>query len=692
MIQPGRAFEILFDPVLPWPVIAAAALITAMLLVLAIWRGLAGWTARSLAAGVLLLALAGPSVQIEERDALSDILLVVVDDTASQKLPGRAEQSQAALEQITAYVQARGGLELVVARLADAPDDGGTRLEGAIAAALGDLPRDRVAGIIALSDGIVHDAGALAGGPPLPAPLHLLLTGRAADWDRRLAIKAAPAYAILNEEQVIVLRIDDEGAVPADAGVTATLAISVDGGPDVFYEVPIGRDLNLPVTLSHGGQNVVRIALEAQPGELTARNNQAVVQINGVRDRLRVLLVTGTPHPGTRTWRNLLKSDASVDLVHFTILRPPDKQDGVPVSELSLIAFPTQELFIDKIDQFDLIIFDRYELRGILPATYLSSVRAYVEGGGAVLVAAGPAFGSVGSLARSPLGQILPALPTSQIREAPFRPVVTDLGQRHPVTQGLEPTAPGARWGRWLRQVGVTPVSGDVVMAGLDEAPLLVLDRVGQGRVALLASDQAWLWDRGFEGGGPQLELLRRLAHWMMKEPELEEEALWAEARGDGLGIIRQSLSEAVPPVAVTRPDGTVETVTLTEVAPGRFEADFPGQGMGLYRLSDGAREAVIALGPAAPREFARTIASGDPMAPVIRSLRGGVARLEDGMPAIREVRPGRAAAGRGWIGLTPRQAWLTTDIRLTPLMPGWLALFMAAGLMLWGWLREGRR
>ncbi len=687
-----RAFEILFDPVLPWSAIAVAAGLSALLLALAVWRGLAGWTARALAAAILLLALSGPSVQIEERDPLDDILLVVVDETASQGLPGRAAQTEAALASIAAWAEARAGLELVVTRLGDAPDDGGTRLEGAIAAALGELPRDRVAGIVALSDGLIHDAGALAAGAPLPAPLHLLLSGRAADWDRRLEIVSAPAFAILGEEQRIALRVEDTGAVPAAAGGTARLSISVDGGPESLHEVPVGRDLTLPIRLDHAGQNVVRIALAPAPGELTERNNAAVVQINGVRDRLRVLLVSGTPNPGTRTWRNLLKSDASVDLVHFTILRPPDKQDGVPVSELSLIAFPTQELFVEKINEFDLIIFDRYELRGILPSAYLSSVRLYVEQGGAVLVAAGPAFAGVGSLARSPLGQILPALPTSQLREAPFRPEITDLGRRHPVTRGLEAAAPAGGWGRWLRQIGVRPVAGDVVMRGLDGAPLLLLDRVGEGRVALLASDHAWLWSRGYEGGGPQLELLRRLAHWMMKEPELEEEALWAEARGDRLGIVRQTLAENAAPVVVTGPDGSRETVMLEQVAPGRFEAGLEGREMGLYRLNDGALEAVVALGPAAPREFSRTIATGARLRDAIEPLRGGILRLEDGMPQIRAVRAGRPAAGRGWIAITPRQAWLTGTIRLTPLLPGWLALVFAAGLMLWGWLREGRR
>ena len=108
------------------------------------------------------------------------------------------------------------------------------------------------------------------------------------------------------------------------------------------------------------------------------QNNRAIAVIEGIRDRLRVLLVSGEPHPGERTWRNLLKADASVDLVHFTILRPPEKQDGTPIKELALIAFPTRELFVDKLDQFDLIIFDRYRRQAVLPMAYLHNVADYV--------------------------------------------------------------------------------------------------------------------------------------------------------------------------------------------------------------------------------------------------------------------------------------------------------------------------
>jgi hypothetical protein len=277
--------------------------------------------------------------------------------------------------------------------------------------------------------------------------------------------------------------------------------------------------------------------------------------------------------------------------------------------------------------------------------------------------------------------------------EEHFLPQVSDLGRRHPVTSGLEAEWDGD-WGRWMRQIDVdaTDTSGEVVMTGVDDRPLLILDRVGEGRVALLASDHAWLWSRGYEGGGPQLELLRRLAHWMMKEPELEEEALVAEAEGQSMRITRRTLGDSVGALTVTRPDGTEEELELTETAPGFWTTDYQAPEIGLYRLAEGDLESVIGIGPAAPKEFEETIADGSALAPLVEGTRGGVRALSDGVPSIREVRPGRPAAGRGWIGLTPRDAYETRDVRQIPLLPEWLVLLVASALILAGWLREGRR
>jgi hypothetical protein len=525
--------------------------------------------------------------------------------------------------------------------------------------------------------------------PELPAPLHLMLSGRKSDWDRRVTVKNAPAFAILDEEITLTLRIEDSGAAPATP-VIVPLIISVDGGPPQSYQVPLNQDLSLPITLPHAGRNIIQFETPKVAGELTDRNNSALVQINGVRDRLRVLLVSGQPHAGGRIWRNLLKSDSAVDLVHFTILRSPNKQDGVPVDELSLIPFPTRELFMEKIHDFDLIIFDRYKRRGILPALYLDNVVDYVRNGGAVLVAAGPDFASANSLYRSPLSNILPAEPTARVITKPLRPKLTAVGQKHPVTANL--SSDKTEWGRWLRQIEVTQKSGHILMSGADERPLLILDRQGEGRVALLASDHAWLWHRGFEGGGPQRELLRRLAHWMMKEPDLEEETLTARAYGDGLKIIRQSLQDNIAPVTVTSPSGNKSLLNLKQTAPGRFEADLQTDELGLYRLIGDGQSSVVGLGPTAPREFEHTIATAELLKPLITSTGGGVIRMTAALPGLRDVRPGRKAAGRGWIGLTPRKAFETRDITQLALLPPWLVLLLIAGLITAGWLREGRR
>ncbi len=684
---------ILFDPYVPLGVLIALAVVMAVVLGVSVWRRLLGWPLRAVAAVCLLAALANPSFQREQRDGLTDIVIAVVDESSSQSLSDRAAQTDAALTRVRAEIAAMDRTELRVVRVPDGADNSGTALMAAMAEAVAQEPAARLAGAILITDGQVHD---IDRAPVIDAPTHVLLTGRDTDWDRRLFIQDTPAFAILDEETTITLRVEDQGALPADLSPNARLSIAIDGAAAQTFNVPVGRDIEIPLTVTHAGINVVQIAIDAQEGELTDRNNAAALRINGVRDRLRVLLVSGEPHPGERTWRNLLKSDSAVDLVHFTILRPPEKQDGVPVSELSLIAFPTRELFLEKIEEFDLIIFDRYKRRGILPSVYLDNVRQYVENGGAVLMAAGPDFASADSLFRSPLSEILPAAPTSRVIEDPYLPAITDTGARHPVTAGMQDDwlrqNGDEPWGRWVRQVELDAGAGDVVMSGHSDSPLLVLNREGEGRVALLGSDHAWLWSRGFEGGGPQLDLLRRLAHWMMKEPELEEEALTAISDGRDIEITRRTLAQGARDVTLTTPSGEVVIVPLTEDAAGRFTAQIEDAEIGLYRIRDADLETVVAVGPAAPKEFENTIASTEILEPVMAQARGGSLRLEDGMPDIRQVREGRVASGRGWIGITPRQAFVTTDVMLFPLAPAWLMLMLVAAMTLWGWLREGRR
>ncbi len=685
--------SLILDPLLPMVLFYGVVGLAALALGLAIWRRLPGWWLRGLAGLALLAALANPAIQQEDREPLTDIVMLVVDQSASQRIGDRPTQNAAAIANVEAELARQPNTELRTVTLGDGEGDAGTTLMTALSEALAEEPQGRIAGIVLVTDGRLHD---IERAPRLPAPMHTLLTGQPDDWDRRLVVSNAPAFAILGEQVSLTLRVEDQGQAPATDSVL--LSISIDGDEPLTLPVPIGQDIELPIELPHGGMNVLQFTIPEADGELTNRNNSAVVQINGVRDRLRVLLVSGEPHPGERTWRNLLKSDSAVDLVHFTILRPPEKQDGVPVNELSLIAFPTRELFLEKINDFDLIIFDRYRRRGILPSEYLDNIRQYVEQGGAVLISSGPEYGAAESIYRSPLGTILPGAPTARVFEEGFIPQITDIGQRHPVTEGLDALSPnpdgeGPGWGRWFRLIDVlVPEEATTVMSGIDNRPLLILNRIGDGRVSLMTSDQSWLWDRGYEGGGPQLELLRRLAHWMMKEPELEEESLWVEPAGQTMRIIRRTLDLDTGDVTVTHPDGTETVLSLEEVSPGRFETLWEAPEIGLYRLDDGEETSVIALGPSAPREFEQTIASATLLEPLVESTGAGVKAISDGDVSIRTVREGRPATGRGWIGITPRGAYQTADISITPLLPAWAWLLLASILIVGAWLREGRR
>jgi len=262
---------------------------------------------------------------------------------------------------------------VVEAGQADGETDG-TRLFGALSSVLSDVPVDRVAGAFLITDGRVHDIPANAAALGFQAPVHALITGRKDERDRRIAISAAPRFGIVGQAQTITYRLDDQGV----SGDRAKIVVRRDGEVISERSLASGQTANVEIDIKHAGPNIVEIEASPLDNELTLVNNRAVVAIDGVRDKLRVLLVSGEPHSGERTWRNLLKSDASVDLVHFTILRPPEKQDGTPINELSLIAFPTRELFQQRINEFQLIIFDRYARQGVLPIAYFDNIARYV--------------------------------------------------------------------------------------------------------------------------------------------------------------------------------------------------------------------------------------------------------------------------------------------------------------------------
>jgi hypothetical protein len=686
-------FGISFSPLIPVAFVWAAAVVAAVVAALLVFARSRGVIARIAALALMVLALANPSLTREDRDPLTSVAVVVVDKSPSQSFGDRTTQTEAARAAVTQRLARIPGIEtrVVEAGQADGETDG-TRLFSALNATLADVPPDRVAGVIFLTDGRVHDVPADTGALGFAAPVHALITGTADERDRRVVLIAAPRFGIVGQTQTISFKVEDEGARPSSAEVK----ISRDGELVDRRTVNTGQQVNIQVPIPHAGQNIVEIEAAALPGELTLVNNRAVVSIDGVRDKLRVLLVSGEPHAGERTWRNLLKSDANVDLVHFTILRPPEKQDGTPINELSLIAFPTRELFQQKINDFQLIIFDRYARQGVLPVMYFENIVKFVRNGGAVLVAAGPDYAGPTSIWHTPLATVLPAEPTGHVTEDPYFARLTDLGRRHPVTRGLEgANEDPPHWSRFFRVVDAKTSLGTTVMNGADNQPLVVLSREGEGRVALVLSDQIWLWARGFEGGGPHIDLLRRLSHWLMKQPDLEEEALRLLVHGREITVQRQTMAETVAPVIVTSPSGAQRNITLDQAEPGVWRKTIEATELGLWRATDGKLTTLVNVGPANPREFAEVTSTTSWMAPLTNATGGDARRLVEGaslvVPRIVGVRSSDTFKGEDWLGVKIREASVVRGIGVLPMFAGLLGLLLLVGSLALTWAREGR-
>ncbi|WP_342166070.1 hypothetical protein [Methylobacterium sp. SD21] len=685
-----------FTPLLPWPVLAVLGVVALAMAVLAVLAR--GRTAllRALVLALVLAALANPALVHEDREPVKDIAAVVIDRSGSQGLGDRPQVT----DQVRAELQRRfGSLTNIEPRFIDVPDagegDDGTKLFAALGQALADVPPERLAGVVMVTDGVVHDIPPNLAQLGIKAPLHVLVTGHADERDRQIKLIEAPRFGIVGKDLTIRAEVMERGGTGHAVVVTRR-----DGEEIDRRDVPTGRPFDLSTRIEHGGQNVVEIEVEPLPNELTTVNNRAVLPIEGIREKLRVLLVSGEPHQGERTWRNLLKSDANVDLVHFTILRPPEKQDGTPISELSLIAFPTRELFVQKIKDFDLIIFDRYANQSVLPQAYFDNIVRYVREGGALLIAAGPEYAGAASLARTRLAGILPGDPDGRVVERPYKATPTQTGKRHPVTRDLPGSdASPPAWGDWLRIVQARLRPGiEPILSGADNLPLLALSREDKGRVALLLSDHAWLWARGYQDGGPYLDLLRRLAHWLMKEPALEEEALRAQTTGHGreVRVERQTMADTAEPVTVTGPTGKVTTLTLKPSEPGLFTATFDAQSLGLHTLRSGNLVAFVSVGPANPRELADVFSDTERLRAVSEGSGGSVRRLSDAsgalqVPRLQSLRGGRLSGG-DWIGFRPSDSANIRGVEVYPLALGLAALAALAAAVLAMWLVEGRR
>jgi hypothetical protein len=673
-----------FDPLIPWLVLWGLVGVAVVLWgVYVALRGKA-WLFRALAMTVLAIALANPQWIQEQREPLKDIVAVVMDRSESMNFRGRTETAQAAYDAIRKEIEADDTLELRIAETDPGAD--GTDMYIALQSALSDAPRERIAGAVMITDGQIHDIPQDTKDAQKLGPIHAMIVGGDDEIDRNIEIQSAPSFSIIGQRLQMRVQVNDPSAT------TVPVSITINGEAQPNQTVKVGEPQMISFTLDQRGENLVVLSVDGIPNELTLANNLASARLSGVQDRLRVLLITGEPHAGARVWRDLLKSDPAVDLVHFTILRPPQKSDNVPTEEIALIAFPKAQLFREKLDEFDLVIFD-HELRPqVLEEAYLDRVARYVEQGGALLVAAGPPYPGSYMLYNTPLGGVLPGRATGEIVDGKFVPQLTTLGKRHSVTATLSTDG----WGPWMRYMKMEAGNAEALMQTPDGHPLLLLKRVGKGRVASVMSDQLWLWARGYDGGGPYAELIRRTAHWLMREPELEEELLKLEAGASPEIKARlQTMSDTPGKLVLTGPDGKNVETDWSLTSPGHYQATLPANGLGLYRAKSGKLSAVTLRGPTHPREYLDLRATADKIQPLATATLGGVYRLgADGtpnLPRMQRVDERGNASGSDWFGLRKRNAYAVRATESTTLLPGVIGMLLACAFMMLAWRREGR-
>lgn len=636
---------------------------------------------RAAACALFLLVMAGPSLLQENREPVQKTLAVIVDDSWSQTLGERTNMTETALKALQERFNGRSDIDLRIIRTptegANAPD---TRLFSALEGALSDVPPARRAGVVLITDGQIHGLPGEALKKGLYGPVSALISGHADAFDRRIRITQAPSYGLVGDEISLGFTVEDTGPPAPDRQSVPVTVRYPDGREETLF-APVGVRQTISADILHAGSNIIELYTPPLKTELTPANNRTLIDVRGVRERLRVLLVSGKPHSGGRHWRDLLTSDPGVDLVHFTILREPEKLDATPQSELSLVPFPFRELFEIKLYDFDLIIFDRYKLNRILPPRYFQNIANFVAEGGALLEANGPAYAGDDSTATTALADVLPGKPTGRIFTQNFIPALSDLGRRHPVTMPLK----AEQWGAWQRQIDVLARDeSDILMTGVNGRPLLILNRVGDGRVAQITSDHLWLWARGYDGGGPHQQLMRRIVHWLMKEPELEERALAVRETSYGFELTMMEHDQAERNLRITRPDGTVINTELEKQDSGWLRLRVETDQAGLYVFeqegsNEKAKRTLAILGEETPPERKAMHATSEYLEKLVNDTGGILQWLENSRFNLR-------------VPINTDSAYSVTGVSLGPLWPPFVSTLLLVTMLTGAWWREGRR
>lgn len=654
-----------------------------------------------LACGTAVTLLLNPEIVTEKHEKISTEVIVAIDKSASQtSIRDRAATTTAMQAELMRVLDGLGNLNIRIVEIDSAKGADGTELFSAFNG-LSDLNPQHVGAVIALTDGQIKDIP-LASPFAKRAPIHGLISGVEGEKDRVARIELSPRFGLVGEEQTLRVIVEDLGA-GVTLGKPVTLTIKGEGDDARTIEAITGQPVEIKVKVGHVGPNIVSIEAEGLEGELTPANNRIVASIQGIQEAVNVLLVSGTINASGVPLRDMFKSDADSNLVHVSIMRLPADFDDTPSDQLALTPFPLKTVG-DSLNKFDMIVFDHYPNMNIIPPRYLAGIASHVKDGGAVLVLSGSEFAGRQSLVKSALGEILPVRPTGNILESEAAPRASALGQRHPVLRGL----PGMNaradqepsWGPWVHAVEATRHAGVSVLETPGGNPLLVLDRVGKGRVAVLLSDSLTLWKMGYQGGGPYTDLLRRVSHWLMKNPHLEEESLRLQALESGKKIMveRRTMAEAVDPITIVAPDGETRTIELTLKEPGVWVAEITTGKSGIYQARQEGSQMLVAythLGPENEREMEQVISTKEILEPLSALTGGTISRMLDAqgkivLPNVQFLTEDAEKADAGRIGIREVKETILRGLDKDALIPGWLGALLIAGLAAYGWTREG--
>ncbi len=685
-----------FDPILQIKYIFIFSIFFILSLVICHYYKIKHLYLRTLSFLVFLVFILNPQINKKNAEYHKDIVIVVSDMTQSIIETRKAKEVELISKDLSRQLKEIGNIEQINIKLENYKKielsnakEIETSLFREVNNVINNLNIERLSGIIIITDGQIHDFhnyNKLLS----KTPIHYILVGNKNEKDRILKTTNIPKYAVLGKKYEIFVNIKDNTEkknLKTDFYLNEQLIDTKYLFPNKNYEIP------LP-TLSIG-KNILEIRTEETDIEISKLNNYQIHEINGIQDKLKVMLISGEPNMGLRNLRNILNSDPNIELLHFTILRPPTKRDLTPVKELSLIPFPTQELFDADISKFNLIIFDQYGLQGILPPKYLDNISKFVVSGGALLDIVGRKYLTKDSLINSPIKQILPTIPLKNISNKRFRPELTKVGKRHPITNKLKNNYKEKSWGEWTNYTRSQLNSGKALLH-YENDPLLALDNVGKGRVVQILSSDSWIWQKSLNDKGPLIELIRNIIQWLLKNPKLEENFINLNKDNNLIKIKLNSISSGDINAKIVTPSKEALKLKLIDKGNGIFEGEFKSLERGKFQITWKDKTKYFIINDMNNKEVEEITATDYKIKSYTEknntfTKNFNIFWKDRSTPKILRIYNNKILGGKNWIGVVEKNVPKISENSKQKLLNWYIIFMLLIFLIFISWYKEGR-